>query len=331
MPPRILPPHNAFQLKPPRPFEQAIRRIRFRDCYARRSEMPPLDSAQAWHVEELRREGTVVLERYLSPAVTSTLRDEFQSALDALDFEMPCLAQSRLDPVRHRDLIGNYLYATPAELQSAGAAFSSHEAIRLNQVMSDFEPSTLTSYMLSRSPTYRTVWLDPHILGIIAHYMGLVPKLAEAYVRRNLPARFRVMNHYWHRDLNDQHQLVKVFVFLSDTGVDNGPHEFIRGSHRDLAVLNGQRYYTDAEVDAVYPPGSPQRLISEVPAGSVIIEDTRGLHRAQNPHTGFRDLGYAVFVPLPDSTRLRCYDFPADGQANLSSFQRAFIPRSVVR
>ncbi len=331
MPAPIVPPRNAFQLNPPRPFEQAFRRVRFRDCYAHRSSMPQLDSVRARCVEDLRREGTVVLDRYLSPEITAKLRGEFDAALRSLDFEMPCLAQTRLDPERHRELIDDYLYATPAQLESVGAAFSRHEATSIDQVVSAFEPSTLTSYMLSRSSTYRGVWLDPHILAIVAHYMGLVPKLAEAYVRRNFPARFRVMNHYWHRDLNDRHHLVKVFIFLTDTSVDNGPHEFIRGSHRDLGVLNGRRYYTDAEIDAVHPPGSPRRLVSEVPAGSVIIEDTRGLHRARNPHTGFRDLGYAVFLPLPDDTRLHCYDFPADDAAGLSAFQRAFIPRSVLR
>ncbi|MSQ71299.1 MAG: phytanoyl-CoA dioxygenase [Betaproteobacteria bacterium] len=292
--------------------------------------MPGLDSTQAQCVESLRREGTVVLDKYLGAETVLRLREQFDDALRALDFEMPCLAQTRLDPVRHRELIEDYLYASPAQLESVGAAFSRSEATSLDQVVSGFEPSTLTSYMLARSPLYRSVWLDPYILAIVAHYMGLVPKLAEAYVRRNFPARFRVMNHYWHRDLNDHHQLVKVFIFLSDTSVDNGPHEFIRGSHIDLAVLNGQRYYSDAEIDVAYPPVSPRRLVSEVPAGTVIIEDTRGLHRAQNPHTGYRDLGYAVFVPLPDNTRLHCYDFPAADADDLTAFQRAFIPRGVL-
>ena len=41
-----------------------------------------------------------------------------------------------------------------------------------------------------------------------------------------------------------------------------------------------------------------------------LLEDTRGLHRAQLPQTGYRDLGYAVFMPLRPFYRYRNYVFP---------------------
>jgi hypothetical protein len=95
-------------------------------------------------------------------------------------------------------------------------------------------------------------------------------------------------------------------------------------------VLNGQRYFTDEEVDRAYPPGSPERLVSVVKAGTVVIEDTRGLHRARLPKSGFRDLGYAVFVPLRPFYPHQNYRFPRDAYERLTRFQRAFIPRAMV-
>jgi hypothetical protein len=317
---------RAFELGKPNIVERALRRLRHRDCYSRAPLVPHLDARQIALVDELRREGTLVLESYIEPQQLDRLRTETQQSLDNLEFETPCLAQSRLDRARHADLLDNFLLATPDEFASRGAAFERSEARSLDQVVREFEPSTLTIYPLERSPNFRNVWLDPWLLAIIAQYLGLVPKLLEAYVRRNFPARYWTMNHYWHRDLNDPHQLVKVFVFLSDCSVDNGPHEFVRGSHRDYSRLNGQRYYTDADIDRAYPPGTPERLVSEVKAGTVIVEDTRGLHRARMPVTGHRDLGYAVFFPLADGSEPTCYKFPSHAFEALTAFQRAFIP-----
>ncbi len=233
---------NHFEFRDAGLLERAIRRVRYRDCYQRNALVPALDANQLRMLDSLRRDGTLVLSGYLDDATLRTLQDETQRSLEALEFETPCLAQSRLDPVRHHDLLENYLYGSPEQFLARGAAFERHEVSSLEQAVQDFEPSTLTIYPLARSRAFRDVLLDPYLLAIICHYLGLVPKLLEAYVRRNFPSRHWTMNHFWHRDLNDRHQLLKMFVFLSDTTVENGPHEFVRGSHADYSALNGQRY-----------------------------------------------------------------------------------------
>ena len=318
---------NPFTLAPSTWFERAYRRYRFREGYSRLPLAPAPDAGQLRMVEELRREGTLILRDYIAPELVRTMQRELQEALEALRFETPCLAQNRIDPSRHRALIDNFLYGSNEEFARQGAAFDRSEVRSMEQVVRDFHPSTLTVYMLETSDTYRRIWLDPHLLTIVAHYLGLVPSLVEAYARRNFPAQYRTMNHFWHRDLNDRHQLVKMFVFLTDCSVDTGPHEYIRRSHRELGALNGKRYFTDAEIDALHPLGSSLREVSEVRAGTVILEDTRGLHRARMPDTGYRDLGYAVFVPLPaGGAAPALYRLPRSATAGLSAFQRAFIP-----
>ena len=238
---------------------------------------------------------------------------------------MPCLAQTRIKPDRDQDLIDNYLFAATAELASRGLTFAKNEALSYEQVIRDFNPSTLTLYMLKESAAYRSLWLDPSILGIAAGYLGFVPKMVEAYVRRNFPSPYRTMNHFWHRDLNHKHYMLKAFVFLSDCTRDTGPHEFVRGSHRRFTPLNGKRYYNDEEIDRALAATSQARIVSEVPAGTVILEDTRGLHRADMPKTGFRDLGYATFMPWNDGPAY--YELPLSAHEKLSALQQAFVPR----
>lgn len=288
-----------------------------------------LQSVEAGWVESIRRNGFVEIPDFIDSMSLRALQLEFQNALSELDFELPCLAQSRIDPARHASLIKSHLYASNNELSKQGLTFDKSEVSSLDQAVQEFQPSTLTSYMLRRSAIYRQVWLDERLLRCVVAYLGMTPYLAEAYVRRNFPAPYRYMNHFWHRDLSGSY-LLKAFLFLSDCSSDNGPHEFIQGTHKDFDVLNGKRYYDDEEVDRLFPIRSPRRVVSEVKAGTLIIEDTRGVHRARVPNNGFRDLGYAVFLPLSKRQSQRRYTIKSSDYEELTEFQRTFVPPQCV-
>jgi hypothetical protein len=168
-------------------------------------------------------------------------------------------------------------------------------------------------------------------MEVVEEYMGLTPLLQEAYMRRNFPSPYRTMNHYWHRDLNHQTHLLKAFLFLTDCHVENGPHEFVSGSHTDL-TLNGKRYYSDHEVESYARSSNHPVIKSVVKAGTVILEDTRGLHRAVVPMKGYRDLGFAVFAPFPwyRPYRISHYQISSEVYQALNSQQKKFIPASSV-
>lgn len=299
-------------------------RLLYWKSYSRFDLVPPLSDCQAQAVATLHREGHVVFPSYVPKAPLAAMQTELQQALEELRFQMPALAQTRIDPVRHKKLINNFMYGTPAQMKEWGVLFDRGEVKSYDQVLRDFHPSTLTVPMLSLSENYRQLWLDPFILSIVSHYLGMVPSLTEAYVRRNFPAPYRTMNHHWHRDLNSIH-LVKGFVFLSDCKLENGPHEYIATTHRRYDILNGKRYFTEAEVDAVFPPGHEARQASIVPAGTIVLEDTRGLHRAVLPTAGWRDLGFMVFIPLRPFYPHHNFDFPRNAYDRLSPLQRAFV------
>ena len=122
---------------------------------------------------------------------------------------------------------------------------------------------------------------------------------------------------------------MKVFYFFNDCTEDNGPHHYIDQSHRNFSV-NGKRYYSEEEVFSKYHKS--QEIKSIVKKGTVIIEDTRGLHKAGMPKEGFRDLGYAVFSPLTilGQAKVSYYSMDRKLHENLSSYQKKFIPRSSI-
>jgi len=95
---------------------------------------------------------------------------------------------------------------------------------------------------------------------------------------------------FWHFDM-DRIKWLKFFIYLTDVGPDNGPHSFVQGSHRSGGIprsllAKGYSRLTDAEVAAQY---STDRIIEFVaPRGTVIAEDTRGLHKGKHLAGGDR-------------------------------------------
>ncbi|MCE2517065.1 MAG: hypothetical protein J4F41_04365 [Alphaproteobacteria bacterium] len=161
--------------------------------------------------------------------------------------------------------------------------------------------------------------------------MGFVPNLTEAYIRRNFPSSFRVMNFNWHRDTNHDKYLVKAFIFFTDCDIDTGAHHYIAGSINDPRFRD-KAYFSDDEINSAWPIGSDDHMISTVPAGTIIIEDTRGLHKAGIPKRGYRDLGFAIFTPPNSFVKSKPYfQIHHSTYKSLSKNQQAFITKQNLR
>ncbi|NCN08287.1 MAG: phytanoyl-CoA dioxygenase [Leptospira sp.] len=278
-------------------------------------------------VNSLREKGYLVLDQYITGDDLEALQILYKNKLEIeLKFEMPCLSQSSIDEIKHKELIDNYFCYKPSDLVDHNLTFDRSNFSNYEDCLDKFKPSTLKTYLTDIQEFYK-VWLDEDLLRIIETYMGVRPHLVEAYLRRNFPAKYKVMNHFWHRDTNHPDFLLKVFIFLSDCDISNGPHEYISQSLQDDR-LRGKRYFSETEVDSVYPIDSPQRIKSVVKAGTVVIEDTRGLHRATIPKEGYRDLGFAVFLPLSvfSRTLIPLYKIDQKIYHNLSKIQKSYIP-----
>ena len=94
----------------------------------------------------------------------------------------------------------------------------------------------------------------------------------------------------YHFDM-DRIKWLKVFVYLTDVGADNGPHYFVSGSHRTGGIprellMKGYTRLQDAEVARHYSLKDAVEVTAE--RGSILIEDTRGLHKGQHVRKGHR-------------------------------------------
>lgn len=95
---------------------------------------------------------------------------------------------------------------------------------------------------------------------------------------------------FFHFDM-DRIKWLKFFIYLTDVGRDNGPHCFVRGSHRTQGIPSnllskGYSRLSNEEVHAHYPGDHILQFLA--PRGTVIVEDTRGLHKGLEVRSGDR-------------------------------------------
>jgi len=289
-----------------------------------------LSSDLASKLAQLREDGYVMFDHLVGSAQFEALRDKVKTMYEHdLAFSTPCLAQSRIDFDRDADFIRQNFLVSHNELELRDLVFHRDAVSSYEQVIADFAPSTLTLDM-PRLPGFYDLWLDENVLQVIEAYMGFAPVLREAYIRRNFPCQYTVMNHKWHRDTNHQDHLLKAFIFFTDCDLETGAHHFVAGSVKDTKFRE-QRYFEDAEVNAAYPVDSGKQIISTVPAGTIILEDTRGLHKAGIPQRDYRDLGFAVFVPGSVLHRGKAfYNTDHATVGALSPRQQRYIPSSSI-
>ncbi len=101
---------------------------------------------------------------------------------------------------------------------------------------------------------------------------------------------------YYHFDL-DRHAFLKMFIYLTDVTTDNGPHWFVKRSHKNKPK---GLLVDDRISDAAIREHFPNEDIVEITglAGTVFVEDTRGYHKGSPVVTGER---LAMEVQLSDS------------------------------
>ena len=95
---------------------------------------------------------------------------------------------------------------------------------------------------------------------------------------------------YFHFDM-DRPKWLKFFIYLTDVETDNGPHTFVAGSHKTNSIpenllSKGYSRLLDEEVAEVFDKSD--FLEFTAPRGTIIAEDTRGLHKGKHVHTGDR-------------------------------------------
>jgi hypothetical protein len=248
-----------------RNFMRPERRERVSDRIARRRAEPADVSAEAAaNAAVLRRDGLVDLGRLLSEAQCQELRAYFseKEVVDTYREEHPPFRPH--DAARHPD---------------CHVAYHSHEDVL-------------------GAPYLLDIANDPRILGALHQYFGCVPTISFMTAWWSYPTELGPQQaENFHRDVDDW-SFIKLFVYLTDVGAENGPHVYVRTSASSNRLSEIRRFRDEEIVEAF---GEDKLAVQTASAGSGFLENTFGFHKGTQPERGVRLMFQAVYSlnPLP--------------------------------
>jgi hypothetical protein len=156
----------------------------------------------------------------------------------------------------------------------------------------------------------------PRVLAVVNAYFGFLCRLKSFELWVNLPhaSSKPAGSQRWHRDYEDRN-LLKIFLYLSDVDEGTGPLSFVRTSQIGGAL--GRIFPRRPPHGAVPAHGEVEREVPPdlietctVPAGTVVLCDTTGLHKGGLCERSHRVAFTATFASHGAIDRDR-YDVPA--------------------
>ena len=155
-------------------------------------------------------------------------------------------------------------------------------------IVYDFSPALLVNH-----PEVQKLMVDPSIVAVAQAYVGASPVLDEVnmwWTTNGSRKADSAAAQLYHFDM-DRIRWLKVFIYLTDVTDDHGPHSFVVGSHRtgaipDALLKKGYARLTDTEINEAFGAGRTRSFTG--PKGTIILEDTRGLHKGTPALVGDR-------------------------------------------
>ncbi len=142
---------------------------------------------------------------------------------------------------------------------------------------------------LMRNDSVKNIVYDQSILAVANKYLNAKPILDIVTMWWSAPfskeSRDKVAQKY-HFDM-DRFKFLKFFFYLTDVTEDNGPHCYVKSSHKSKPnTLLEDRRIEDSEIAEHYPPSDILELVSS--RGSILAVDTRGFHKGKPLSNGNR-------------------------------------------
>ena len=149
------------------------------------------------------------------------------------------------------------------------------------------------NHALLASPLLQALSRDAQLLAIARKYLQTEPVLIGvrmwwSFVGPADEDEQMKSAQGFHYDI-DGYRGLTFFFYLTDVGLFNGPHVYVRGTHVKKAskhVVSLYKGRSDDEIDQSY--GKERQVVSCGPAGSGFAEDIFGFHKGLHPESGDR-------------------------------------------
>lgn len=238
--------------------------------------------------------------------------DELESITKRLDSDGYYVFPARLPEEMCRRLM-DYALIQPSTI-CAGESAASGAAIRVPYGQERSAPRgvryDLAMNDVLANPDVQALLCDLSILSVAQSYLRARPVadvLALWWTTAHGSKPSEAAAQYFHFDM-DRVKWLKFFIYLTDVGPDTGPHVFVAGSHRTGGIpqpLLDKGYVRLTDDDVRAGNRGTEFVEFKAPRGTVLAEDTRGLHKGKHVARGDR-----LMLQLQFSNSLFGADYP---------------------
>lgn len=129
----------------------------------------------------------------------------------------------------------------------------------------------------------------PQILATVEKHLGCRPTISFLTAWWSFPGEPEAGEELYdddmfHRDVED-FSFLKLFIYLTDVVDENGPHIFVKGTHKSENLVR-RGLISDDEFAQYFAQENIVKF--EAPAGTAFLENTWGIHRASPVKAGSR-------------------------------------------
>ena len=147
----------------------------------------------------------------------------------------------------------------------------------------------------------QNILADESLLSFAQNYLGGAPIIDLVLMWWHAPFQIEADKNaaqWFHFDM-ERIKWIKFFFYITDVDTDSGPHTFIPKTHRTWGIPSplrkkGYVRLSDEEVHSSFPTISLKEFTGK--RGTLIVEDTRGLHKGKHCVTGDRLLFQLEFT-----------------------------------
>lgn len=222
------------------------------------------------------------------------IKQEFRNYLDDLFSHYPILLT--LDEQRIlSEIKTNGFYVIPNFYTETECIEVRHE---INNLLKKYKDQV----QVDQTGSDHRIWGADRISPLIRKFFtnSFVDKIVNAYQKTDNKVGFTLAARLdykpdnlgsgggWHRDTAHSKQ-IKAILYLSLVTKTSGPFQYIKGSHLSLSVIRetfasdfslNQNRFTNEEIEKLLTKNNLQKLQTfTAKAGTLILVDTRGLHR----------------------------------------------------
>lgn len=177
-------------------------------------------------------------------------------------------------------------------------------------------------------PEIQNILTNKYILSIAEGYFKSLPIIDTfsawwSFKVKNDDADHKAAQS-WHFDM-DRAKWLKIFIHLEDVKEDNGPHSFVSGTHKNhgidkIILKQGYKRIENEIINCLYSKSKIIRFLGN--KGSMLIEDTRGIHKGEPIRKGSRLLLQLQYSTAIFGSNINKIKLPTEKTNQFSNLQK---------